>query len=79
MHYREEMGNPSSILSRIVMVHQCSIGEEQAQFQTIYKSFLSIIGFAIQSLTILAAHCMEDEKIASGQRATVVIKHSAFD
>lgn len=61
------------------MVHQCSIGEEQAQFQTIYKSFLSIIGFAIHSPTILTAHCMEDEKITSGQRATVVIKHSAFD
>lgn len=44
------------------MVHQCSIGEEQAQFQTIYKSFLSIIGFAIHSPTILTAHRMEDEK-----------------
>lgn len=43
------------------MVHQWSIGEEQAQFQMIYKSFLYIIGFAIHSLTILTAHCMEDE------------------
>lgn len=34
------------------MVHQCSV-EEQAWFQIICKSFLSILGFAIHTVTNL--------------------------
>lgn len=36
-------------------------------------------GFAIRALTHLTAHCMEDEKITSGQRNREMIKPSLFD